>query len=194
MNRHIPRAARCAAVLICALLAQVPVFAHHNPRAIIDRDHLTAEEAELVREEQALNRRTAVFIKAIERRLLVLTDAHAAASKAVQKDSEKWGELPKGTRAELLHDIAKILDEAATNIDDVSQRAAKNPLLPQSLRKLSEASTKFIAQLNAFRTTAKDEDERAALDQAIENAQTIIAAASKLPPDVVKSKKEKGKS
>ncbi len=179
---------------LCTLAHVTPATAAAAVVAPAVRDHLTAQEADLVREEQTLDRRTAVFVKAVERRFLVLTDANAAASKPVQKDLEKWGELPKGTRTELLNDIAKILDEAITNIDDVSERDAKNPLLPKSLRKLSEASTRFLTQLTPMRAAAQSDDEREAIDQATENAQAIITAAQKLPPDTGKSKKEKGKS
>jgi hypothetical protein len=182
-------------ILLLVLVAPLCAFAHAASKAApAKRDHLTAQESDLVREEQTLDRRTAVFVKAVERRFLVLTDTNAASSKVVQKDSEKWGELPKGTHTELLGDIAKILDEAITNIDDVAERDAKNPLLSKSLRKLSEASTRFLAQLDPMRAAAQSDDEREAIDQAIENAQAIITAAQKLPPETVKSKKEKGKS
>ncbi len=184
-----------SAFLLLVLFAPICAFAHAASSATpATRDHLTAQEADLVREEQTLDRRTAVFVKAVERRFLVLTDANANAAKAVQKDSGKWGELPKGTRTELLNDIAKILDEAITNIDDVAERDAKNTMLPKSLRKLSEASTRFLAQLNTMRAATQSDDEREAIDQAIENAQAIVTAAQKLPPETVKSKKEKGKS
>ncbi len=183
------------AFLLLVLFALPCAFAHAASKAApAARDHLTAQEADLVREEQALDRRTAIFIKAVERRFLVLTDRNADVSKAVQKDSEKWGELPKGTRTELLGDIAKILDEAINNIDDVAERDAKNPLLPKSLRKLSEASTRFLAQLDPMRAASQSDDEREAIGQATENAQAIVTAAQKLPPDTGKSKKEKGKS
>jgi hypothetical protein len=178
------------ACLLVSLLLLVQPQAH--ARSLPKRDHLTEQEADLVREAQTLDKRTAVFIRAIERRLIVMTDASgaAASSKQVQKETEKWGELPKGTRAELLSDIAKILDEAITNIDDVSERDDKNPLLPKSLRLLSAAATRFIAQLAPMRDQAKEEAERESLEQALESAQSIIEAASKLPPEV----KTKGKS
>lgn len=176
------------ACLLCILLSahSFALASLAYPIAPVSRDHLTTQEADIVREEQTLDRRTAVFIKAIERRFLVLTDPGAATSKAVQKDSEKWGELPKGTRTELFSDIAKILDEAITNIDDVAEREAKNPLLAKSLRKLSEASTRFLAQLTSMRAAAQLDEEREAIDRAVENAQSIINAAQKLPPPAKK--------
>lgn len=175
-------AAGISLVLACGLLA----------RAASKRDHLTALEADQVRAAQILDKRVEVFIKVAERRLLALSDPNAAANKQVQKDAEKWGELPKGTRAELFNDLAKILDEAITNIDDVAARDSNNRLLPKALRRLAAASTRFIGQLTPMRAQAKDETEREALEHALENAQSVIEAASRLPPDV--KEKEKGKA
>ena len=146
------------------------------------RDHLTPEEVELVRGAQMLDVRTAVFIKAIERRLMALTDPSAASSRQVQKDMKKWGELPRGTRKELLTDMAKILGEASTNIDDVAARDPKNTLLPKALQALASASTRFLSQLKPFRAQLEGA-EREALEQAIENAQLIVEAADRLPSD-----------
>jgi hypothetical protein len=157
------------------------------------RDHLTPMEVEQVRAAQILDKRIEVFIKVCERRLLLLTDPQAAMNKQVQKDVEKWGELPTGTRAELFTDLARILDEAITNIDDVAARDMNNRLLGKALRKLSAASTRFISQLTPMRATAKDETEREALEAALENAEAIIVAANKLPPEVKEKEKDKDK-
>jgi len=158
------------------------------------RDHLTPQETDLVRDAQILDKRVEVFIRAAERRFMAISGTTVPASKQAQKDLDKWGELPKGTRAELLGDLAKILDEASTNIDDVSARDEKNVLIPKALRKLSAASTSFLVQLSALSPQAKDEDERAAIAQAIENAQAIVDAANKLPPPATKKKDKPPKS
>lgn len=157
------------------------------------RDHLTPQEVELVRESQVLDLRTEVFIKAIERRLLALTGAQPANAKQFQKDSEKWGELPKGTRAELIGDIAKILDEAITNIDDVGFHDEKNPLLPKALRKLDTTAEQLVAQLTPLGEQTRNADEISSIGQVIENAQSIIEAARKLPPPTA-AEKGKGKT
>src|SRR6185503_15506171 len=106
---------RTLLALLCAL------FVSHaaTPQK---RDHLTEQEVDLVKEAQALDKRIDVFIKAAERRLMVINGSSAANAKQLKKDSERWGELPTGSRAELVSDIARILDEAITNIDDVSAR------------------------------------------------------------------------
>jgi len=171
-----------------ALALFVPLTATAQSGA---RDHLTPQETDLVKEAQILDKRIEVFIKAAERRLLAVNAATAPASKQTQKDSGKWGELPTGTRTELLNDLAKILDEAIINIDDVSARDEKNVLIPKALRKLSAAATGFLAQLSALHGQAKDEGERAAIGQAVENAQSIVDAANKLP---AATKKEKEKT
>src|ERR1044072_3228132 len=81
------------------------------------RDHLTPQEVDLVKEAQILDKRIEVFVKAADRRLMVLTGTQSANAKQLKKDSELWGELPTGSHADLLGDIAGILDEAITNID-----------------------------------------------------------------------------
>jgi len=150
--------------------------------AASQREHLTAAEIELVRDTQELDKRTQVFVKAVERRMLVMTDP-AAAAKQAQKDVELWGELPQGTRTQLFSDIGRILDEAITNIDDAAERSPQSTLLAKSLRILAEASQNLLPRLTAMRDAALTEAERDALEQAIENAQTVIEAAKKLPPE-----------
>jgi hypothetical protein len=146
------------------------------------RDHLTPEEVELVRAAQILDVRTAVFIKAAGRRLLVLTNPDAASTRQVQKDMKKWGDLPRGTRTELLTDMAKILEEASTNIDDAGRRDPNSELLLKSLHLLAQASTGFLSDLKPMRSQAQGA-EREALEQTIENAQLIVEAADRLPAE-----------
>ena len=176
----------CGASLSCLLISLLllcPAQASAADNAgTSQRDHLTPEEVELVRGAQILDVRTAVFIKAAERRLMALTDPDAANSRQVQKDMKKWGELPRGTRKELLADLAKILGEASTNIDDVAARDPKNSLLPKALQMLSSASMRFLSQLKPFRAQLEGA-EREVLEQAIENAQLIVEAADRLPSD-----------
>ena len=158
------------------------------------RDHLTAQEVDLVKEAQALDKRIDVFIKAAERRILVINGSATAATntKQLKKDSEKgWGELPTGSRAELISDIAKILDEAITNIDDVSTRDERNPLIAKSLRKLAGSVNTIMAQLKPLASEAKSEAEVASFELLNEDAQSILEAANKLPPEVVPDKKAK---
>jgi hypothetical protein len=154
------------------------------------RDHLTQQEVDLVKEAQILDKRIDVFIKAAERRLMVINGSAQANAKQLKKDSERWGELPTGSRAELVSDIAKILDEAITNIDDVSARDERNPLIPKALRKLAQAVNSIMGQLKPLSTEAKSEAEIASFEMLNEDAQSILEAANKLPPEVDKKAKK----
>jgi hypothetical protein len=155
------------------------------------RGHLTPQEVDLVKEAQILDKRIDVFIKAAERRLMVINNSAAANAKQLKKDSERWGELPTGSRAELVGDIARIFDEAITNIDNVSERDERNPLIPKSLRRLATAVNTILGQLKPLSTEAKSDAEIASFEMLNEDAQSILEAATKLPPEVVDKKAKK---
>lgn len=155
------------ALLSLALLASL----FCAPGAAQKREHLTPEEIEFVRDNQELDKRTEVFIKAAERRMLVVNSSAEA-----NKDKEKWGEV-KGTRAQLLYDISKILDEAVVNIDDAAEHNPESPLLRKSLFKLAESANRLVPQLNKLREGLQSEAESDNLDRALETAQEIVEAA-----------------
>jgi hypothetical protein len=183
MNKETRR--RTGALLILLALASLPAAAAAMPQ----REHLTPEEIELVRDTQELDKRTAVFIKAVERRLLAISDPSA---KQLKDDLEKWGEV-KGTRAQLISDVARILDEAVVNIDDAHTHNQKSPLLRKSLYKLSEASNRFIPQLVPMRAAAQNDPERELVEQAIEQAQQIVEAAKTHAVSEEDAKEKSGK-
>ena len=154
------------------------------------RDHLTEKEVDLVKEAQALDKRIEVFVKAAERRMLVISGSSAANAKQLKKDAERWGELPSGSRADLVADIAHIFDEAITNIDDVSARDERNPLISKSLRKLAQSVNTIMTQLKPLSEQAKSDAEVASFALLDEDAQSILEAANKLPPEVEKKAKK----
>jgi hypothetical protein len=157
------------------------------------RDHLTDQETELVRFHQELDKRIEVFIKAIDRRFAIINGTAQPAAKKSVKDEPEWGDVPKGTHAELLGDIAGILDEAITNLDDVSRRDEKNPLISRSLRKLTSSANGYLSQLAALRNKTKDPDEEAAIEHVADNVNQIIEVGNKLPPPPPESEKKKKK-
>jgi hypothetical protein len=157
------------------------------------RDHLTLQEVDRVKEAQILDKRIEVFIKAAERRVIVINGTQATNAKQLKKDAEKWGELPAGSRFELVGDIAGILTEAINNIDDVSSRDERNPLIPKALRKLATSVSSILEQLKPLKAEAKTEAEIASLEKVNEDAQQILEAATKLPPEVDKKAKKNDK-
>ena len=174
-----------AALVLCAVIAA--------QAATPQREHLTPQEIDLVKEAQILDKRIDVFIKAAERRLMVINNSASANAKQLKKDSERWGELPTGSRAELVGDIARIFDEAITNIDDVSARDERNPLIAKSLRKLATAVNTIMGQLKPLSVDAKSDAEIASFELLHEDAQSILDAVVKLPPEVEKKAKAKNK-
>ena len=186
---------RVALASLCqgAIVLSVVLFAAAT--AIVPaqtRDHLTDAETDLVRYYQELDKRIDIFINAADRRFAVINGTAQPSTKKAVKDEPDWGDAPKGTRVELLGDIAGILDEAITNIDDVSRRDEKSPLLSRSLRKLTAASSRYLTQLEVLKTQTKNDDELAAIERVADNANQIIEAGRRLPaPSADEEKKKK---
>jgi hypothetical protein len=172
----------------CLLLSFCSTAAAHPPQG---RDYLTPKEIDLVKDAQELDKRVDVFIKAANRRLVVIKGLDRN-TKELKKDAEFWGDLPAGSRSELVGDIAKILDAAIDNIDDVSYRDEKNPALPRALRKLAGEASQVIDQLKPLQSSAADPAEVRNFDELMDNAETIVQAASKLGPEVIQPRKRKG--
>ena len=181
-HNNLSRPAAALSAFAAALLLLLPA-----PARAQRREHLTPQEIEIIRDTQELDKRTAAFVRAAERRLLALADP-AAAAKRDEKDAAKWGEA-KGTRTQLLYDVAKILEEAVVNIDDVSERTPQSPLLKKSLHKLAGAVGGFMPQLTAMREAAGDAREREMVEKVIEQSQEILEAAARHPPDEKGSEK-----
>src|SRR5689334_5450497 len=99
----------------CALFAATVLLSSLCLAQSKKRDHLTEQEVDQVRENQEIDKRIEVFIKCAERRILVLTTPNATQKK---KEEETWGPLPTGTKAELLMDYKRILEEAEEKMDD----------------------------------------------------------------------------
>lgn len=155
---------------VCCLSLAVAASAKAQQK----RDHLTEQEADWVREMQEIDKRIEVFIKAADRRLLVLTNPAATQTK---KEEEKWGPLPTGTKVELLQDYKHILEEAMEKLDDAYERNKKNELLPKALKKFKEAAERQIAQLRALAPRLTSKKERDALTEAVEEAETATKGA-----------------
>jgi len=159
----------------CAIFAAAFLLSSLSLAQSKRRDHLTEQEADQVRENQEIDKRIEVFIKACERRLLVLTTPNATQKK---KEEEVWGPLPTGTKAELLVDYKRILEEAEEKMDDAFAREASTPAFKKALAKFKDAANKQIPQLRALAPQMKDKKEQNALEEAIEEAETVTKASA----------------
>jgi len=152
------------------------------------RDYLTDEEIELVREAQEINLRIEVLSKAIDRRFLVI-NSDASQSKQVQKDTEKWGELPTGSRSLLLWNIERILQKAIDDIDDVAaHKKTDGEFFPKAIFKLTDSCQSYIPKLKTLYDSSNDEKEKGSILGAIDSCNQIIEASAKVPK-VEKKKK-----
>ena len=134
------------------------------------RDHLTEKEVDWIREVQVIDKRIEIFVKAADRRLLVLINPDA---KQTKKEDEKWGPLPTGTKAELLEDYKRILEEAEEKLDDAYEREHKNEVLTKALAKIKDAAKRHLEQLRTLEPQMKERREQKALAEAIEEAETV---------------------
>lgn len=184
-------------ILLSALAVLVLVTA-----AKAQRDYFTPEEVELIRDAQEIDRRIDVLIHAIDRRFEVLK-INAAPGAVVKKDSGKWGELPTGSRLELLYDIKHILQKAIDDIDNLSARPDsvvispnRDPkdnkgvavLFPKAVRTLAKAAERYKPVFQAELDKTKDNAEKGSILDSLEMCDQIIAAVPKLPADAPKKR------
>lgn len=162
-------------IVIAIIVAGLPLslcFAQSQKR-----DHMSEQEADLLRNFQEIDKRVEIFAKAADRRLLVLITPNATQKK---KEEEIWGPLPTGTRLELLQDYKHILEEAEEKLDDWYNRGGggKDNSLQKALSKFKESVTRQIPQMRALAAQLTDKLEQRALYEAIEEAETITKAST----------------
>lgn len=179
----------CKLVLALLMVGSVPTLFASTADAQ-RRDYLTPAEIELVRDNQEIDLRIGVLTKAIDRRLAVVNNDTA---KFNDKPDSSWGELPKGTRFELLSDIDKLLRKAIDDIDDVASRNMDSKLFPKAMNKLTTSCQAYVPLFRSLIDTSKDEKEKGALLGSIESCGQIIEAASKVPKEPAKEEKKKKK-
>lgn len=173
--------------------------------AAAQRDYLSAEEIELVRDAQQIDSRIEILTTAIDRRFEVL-NLNVGAAKRVRKtksgDKEEWGEMPKGTRFELLLDIKRILQKAIDEIDNLAERPDslvidpddKKPkkyadLFPKAVRSLADAAKRYAPVLKGELDKNNDAGEKGSVLDSLEMCEQIIDSVNRLPAEVKKSKK-----
>lgn len=181
-------------VVILFLLLSI----HYSPTAVYgQRDYFTEAEIELIRDAQQIDHRIDVLIHAIDRRFGVIKVNVGAPAK---KESDDWGELPTGTRLEMLADIKKILRKAIEDIDNLAERPASlvvNPdekkpkgyseLFPKAVRALAAAAERYRPALKIELDKSTEPAEKGAILSTLEMCDEIIAAVAKLPAPAKKS-------
>lgn len=166
---------------------------------LAQRDYFTPQEVELIREAQEIDKRIDVLVKAIERRL----DASVKGdSRSTDKDIEKWGDISKSTRPELLLDVKRIVQKAIDDIDSLAERPEsaliEDPkekekksyavLFPRAVKNLARAAERFRPILKGLLDANLSKVEEGSVVETIDSCDQIIEAAKKLPAELEKKK------
>ena len=165
-------------------------------RICAQRDYFTPEEVELIRDAQEIDRRIDVLTHAIDRRFAALK-IDVGGSPIPEKEKGLWGEMPKGTRFELLVDVKRILQKAIDDIDNLSERpdAAIIPdkedkkaegyaiIFPRAVRNLGAAAKRYQSALKTELDAAKDGVDKGPILDSLDMCAQIITAVGKLPAE-----------
>ncbi len=165
------------------------------------RDFMTEEEIEVIRDAQDIDARIAVLTRMVDRRFAVL-GIEVNGWKPGKKESEVWGDLPKGTRLELFSDIKKLLQKAVDDIDNLASNPNAAPIrekgdkrakddpgrFANAVRDLGMAATRYLGALRMGLDKAVGEMEKGPVLASIDLCDQIIEAVGKLPTEVKKTK------
>ena len=191
---------RISSFLLFGFLTISVMLLVHGETSAQRRDYMTEAEIELVRDAQDIDMRIDVLIKMIDRRFAVLNVAVGGA-KISNKETDKWGAAPTGTKIEILDDIRKLLDKAVDDVDNVAihpdvvrydtdknrsekQKKKDEMRFPNSVRDLASAARRYQPALRSLLEGSKDEKEKGVILASLESCDEIIAATTKLPAEI----------
>lgn len=187
-------------IKLAIILLVLTAVAFVPPRAHAQRDYFTPDEIELIRDSQRIDTRINVLTHAIDRRFTVLK-LNVAGAPLSPKTADKWGELPKGSRFELLLDIKHILQKAIDDIDSLAERpdsAVANPndkkpkspaeLFSKAVRDLASAANRYGPVLKIELDKAQNAAEKGVILDTLDMCDQIVASVAKLPPETPKKK------
>ncbi|MEO7673679.1 MAG: hypothetical protein ABIU09_06330 [Pyrinomonadaceae bacterium] len=183
-----------------AIAIAVSLIAFSFPASAQRRDFMTEQEIEIIRDAQDIDTRIEVLTRMIDRRFSVLA-IDVKGWKEAQKQSDIWGELPKGTRLDLFSDIKKLLQKSVDDIDNLAshpdsapirekgdKRSKKDPeRFGTAVRNLGTAAGRYLAPLKTELDKTTDEKEKGPILHSIDLCDQIIEAVGKLPPEVKKN-------
>lgn len=164
------------------------------------RDYMTEAEVEIIRDAQDIDTRIEAITRMVDRRFLVL-NVSVNGWKDAAKPSDIWGELPKGSRAELFNDVKRLLQKAVDDIDNLAanpdgapirekgdKRAKKDPeRFPNAVRSLAAAAGRYRGPLKSELAKSTSEIEKGSIIDSIDLCDQIIEAVAKLPAEVKKT-------
>ncbi|MFV0387450.1 MAG: hypothetical protein ACK5NT_01750 [Pyrinomonadaceae bacterium] len=161
---------------------------------VLAADYLTKGEIELIQFYQEVDARMEIYTTAIDRRLLVIDGTENLSEKArkrLEKQNEKYGELPEGDASKMVSDIENILDEAINKIDDAADRGTDTKEFKRAVHLLADYSKGLLLKLSQLENEAKFERDRSVISTAEDFCNQIIEAAKKIERISEKDMKKK---
>lgn len=171
------------------------------------RDFLTDSEIDVIRESQDIDVRIDSIVKMIDRRFTILNvDVQGWDGKG--RNAEDFGDPPKGTRAELLFDIKRLLQKAIDDIDNLAERPDSAPVRREdevkekkkdpkrfgiAVRALAAASQRYIVPLQKLYDTAESDKELGVITESLNSCELIIESLNNLPAEAADNNKKKKK-
>lgn len=185
--RTIPFPTSFRSLCILGVTAFLFISGFSTPAASQRRDYMNEEEIELVRDNQDIDLRIDVLVKMIDRRFTLL-GIDVGGWKEREKDSEKWGAPPQGTRLELAADIRHLLVKAVDDLDVIAQRNSEalkqnkteGKLFPKAVRSLETAARRYARPLADAADASATEYERGQFLNTLDLCEQIIEAAGRL--------------
>ncbi|MDM7922978.1 MAG: hypothetical protein QUS14_11815 [Pyrinomonadaceae bacterium] len=162
------------------------------------RDYMTDAEIEIVRDAQDIDLRIEALTRMIDRRFTAL-GVDVGGWTPREKDLEKWGDAPTGTRAQLFMDIRRLLEKAIDDIDVIAQRnedalkqnKVNGELFPVAVGMLEDAAKRYRTALSAAAESEKDDKDKVVISASIEHCNNIVDAAATIPAEKKDLKKRK---
>lgn len=161
------------------------------------RDFLTDTEIDIVRDAQDIDTRIEVLVKMADRRFSMLGQ-NVGGWDSGEKNADKWGPPPEGTKLDLLEDIKRLLQKAIDDIDNLYAHPDSAPVrdpedrksrkrdrgrFGKAVRELAAASNRYLTPLRKLYDTAADDKERGLISDAINSCEEIIEASKNLPDE-----------
>lgn len=140
-------------------------------------EHLSPREQDIVRVAQAIEARSAVFVKIAGRRVLALTGGAQE-----EKDAERYGPLPEGSQAELLDNYKRVLEEFMDKLDDFYERKGSSPEMGKAMKQAVAGLEAQLKTLETQRDRLQGEAALHAYRRAVETAQTLLDGIRPLIP------------
>jgi hypothetical protein len=172
-----------------ACIALLAVFAGAAASTPQRRDYLTDAELNLVRDNQQVDLRVAVLVRAAQRRIEIIRFG-----RLTRKEPSEWGEAPTGEPSLLLRDIDGLIGKAISDIDDAAERKVSGPEFAAAVHALADFCGEDVRSLALVPSERFTDRRSGAVISSVEEQCVDVAAAAAKVPRPARTRKSKSKN